>query len=61
MRRVVPTNYIAYDKKIKENEAKNWKMVSIYFGTSLQVMRTKLSWLQQMNASAYFCVIRKIL
>ena len=23
MRRVVPTNYVVYDKKIKENEAKN--------------------------------------
>ena len=28
-------------------------MVSIYLGTSRQIMRSKLSWLQQKNASAF--------
>ena len=58
MRSVVPTNYIFYVKKIK-GKLEKW-CLSFYFGKSRQVMRSKLSWLQQKNASAYFCVIRQI-
>ena len=47
--------------KSRRKFLKIWEIVSIYFGTSLQVKFSTLSWLRKKNAAEYFLVNRLIL